>query len=131
MYKRQALVLALLLFLWTPTHFWSLAIVYRNDYARSSTPMLPVMVSPRKAAFWVLLHTAATGFAALMLFFDPALGLIYLIPVALATIDMIVRNLRLLRTPTAKNARSLFIASNMYLAIVLVMLCIDVVITSF
>ena len=126
-----ALVLALLLFLWTPTHFWSLAIVYRNDYARSSTPMLPVMVSPRKAAFWVLLHTAATGFAALMLVFDPALGLIYLIPVALATIDMIIRNLRLLRTPTAKNARSLFIASNMYLAIVLVMLCIDVVITSF
>ena len=126
-----ALVLALLLFLWTPTHFWSLAIVYRNDYARSSTPMLPVMVSPRKAAFWVFLHTAATGFAALMLAFDPALGLIYLIPVALATLDMIIRNLRLLRTPTAKNARSLFIASNMYLAIVLVMLCIDVVITSF
>ncbi len=125
-----ALVLALLLFLWTPTHFWSLAIVYRNDYARSSTPMLPVMVSPRKAAFWVLLHTMATGFAALMLAFDPALGLIYLIPVALATLDMIIRNLRLLRTPTAKNARSLFIASNMYLAIVLVMLCIDVVITS-
>jgi heme O synthase-like polyprenyltransferase len=66
-----------------------------------------------------------------MLAFDPALGLIYLIPVAVATLDMIIRNLRLLRTPTAKNARSLFIASNMYLAIVLVMLCIDVVITSF
>jgi protoheme IX farnesyltransferase len=125
-----ALVLALLLFLWTPTHFWSLAIVYRNDYARSSTPMLPVMVSPRKAAFWVFLHTAATAFAAIMLVFDPALGLIYLIPVGLASVDMLIRNVRLLRTPTGKNARSLFIASNMYLAIVLVMVCIDVVIRS-
>lgn len=122
-----ALVLALLVFLWTPTHFWSLAIVYRNDYARSSTPMLPVMVSPRKAAFWVFLHTAATAFAALMLVFDPALGLIYLLPVGLATADMVMRNLRLLREPTGKKARSLFIASNMYLAIVLLTVCIDVV----
>jgi protoheme IX farnesyltransferase len=126
-----ALVLALLLFLWTPTHFWSLAIVYRNDYARSSTPMLPVMVSPRKAAFWVFLHTVATAFAALMLVFDPALGLIYLIPVGVASVDMLARNIRLLRTPTGKNARSLFIASNMYLGIVLVMVCVDVVIRSF
>lgn len=123
-----ALVLALLVFLWTPTHFWSLAIVYRNDYARSSTPMLPVMVSARQAAFWVFLHTAATTFAALMLAFDPALGLLYLAPVALATVDMLVRNVRLLRFPTGKNARSLFIASNMYLAIVLLAVCIDVLV---
>jgi protoheme IX farnesyltransferase len=125
-----ALVLALMVFLWTPSHFWSLAIVYRNDYARSDTPMLPVMTSPRQAAFWVFVHTAATAFAALMLAFDPALGLIYLIPVGLATVDMMVRNVRLLRVPSGKNARSLFIASNMYLTVVLVMACIDVVITS-
>lgn len=123
-----ALVLALLVFLWTPTHFWSLAIVYRNDYARSSTPMLPVMVSGRRAAFWVFLHTAATAFAALMLGFDPALGLLYLAPVALATVDMLARNVRLLRLPTGKNARSLFIASNMYLAVVLLAVCIDALI---
>lgn len=122
-----ALVLACLVFLWTPSHFWSLAIVYRNDYARSDTPMLPVMTTPRKAAFWVFLHTAATAYAALMLAFDPALGWVYLVPVAVATVDMMVRNLRLLHTPTPRNARSLFIASNLYLAVVLVMLCVDVV----
>lgn len=125
-----ALVLALLVFLWTPSHFWSLAIVYRNDYARSDTPMLPVKTSPRMAAFWVFVHTAATAVAALALALDPALGLIYLIPVGLATIDMMVRNVRLLRVPSGKNARSLFIASNMYLAVVLVMACIDAVITA-
>ena len=123
-----ALVLALLVFLWTPSHFWSLAIVYRNDYARSDTPMLPVMVTPRQAAFWVFLHTAATAYAALMLALDPALGWIYFVPVGIATVDIMLRNLRLLQNGSPKNARSLFIASNMYLAIVLVILCIDVVI---
>jgi len=125
-----ALLLALLVFLWTPSHFWSLAIVYRNDYARSDTPMLPVKTSPKVAAFWVFVHTAATALAALALGLDPALGLIYLIPVGLATADMMWRNVRLLRVPSGKNARSLFIASNMYLTIVLVMACIDVVITA-
>ena len=52
-----ALVLALLVFLWTPTHFWSLAIAYRDDYARGGFPMLPVQTSPRAAAWWVMLHT--------------------------------------------------------------------------
>lgn len=125
-----ALVLAMLVFLWTPTHFWSLAIVYRNDYARSSTPMLPVMVSPRQAAFWVFLHTAATAFAALALGFDPALGWIYAVPVALATADLLWRNIRLLRAPTPKLARSLFIASNLYLTVVLVMACVAPLITA-
>ncbi len=90
--------------------------------------MLPVKTSPKMAAFWVFVHTAATALAALALGLDPALGLIYLIPVGLATADMMWRNIRLLRVPSGKNARSLFIASNMYLAVVLVMACIDVVI---
>ncbi len=126
----SALLLALLVFLWTPSHFWSLAIVYRNDYARSDTPMLPVKTSPKMAAFWVFVHTVGTALAALALGLDPALGLIYLIPVGLATADMMWRNIRLLRVPSGKNARSLFIASNMYLAVVLVMACIDVVISA-
>lgn len=120
-----AIVLALLVFLWTPTHFWSLAIVYRNDYAKGGMPMLPVVIPPRKAAFWVLLHTMGTALAAVVLALDPALGLIYLIPVAIVTIDMLVRNIRLTRVPTSKNARSLFMASNYYLMIVLVMICIN------
>ncbi|MCB0252920.1 MAG: heme o synthase [Anaerolineae bacterium] len=120
-----AIVLALLVFLWTPTHFWSLAIVYRNDYAKGGMPMLPVIIPPRKAAFWVLLHTMGTALAAVVLALDPALGLIYLIPVAIVTIDMLVRNVRLTRVPTGKNARSLFMASNFYLMIVLVMICVN------
>ncbi len=123
-----AMVLAFLLFLWTPTHFWSLAIAYKEDYARSHTPMLPVQTSMRMAAWWVMLHTVATAFAALMLAFHPALGWIYTVPVGIATVDILLRNIKLLKTPTPKLAMSLFKASNFYLLIVMLMLGIDAMI---
>jgi heme o synthase len=122
-----AVVLALLVFLWTPSHFWSLAIVYRQDYARGRVPMLPVQSGVHAAAYWVLLHTLATALAALMLGFHAALGWIYLVPVGLATIDLIRRNVRLLKKPGAGQALSLFKASNLYLALILLMICVDAV----
>jgi protoheme IX farnesyltransferase len=120
-----AVVLALLVFLWTPSHFWSLATVYRSDYARGGVPMLPVQTSPRQAAFWVFVHTGATVLAALMLAAHPTLSWIYFIPVAIASIDLIVRNVRLLAHPDGKLALSLFKASNLYLALILLMICVD------
>lgn len=119
--------LALLVFLWTPSHFWSLAILYRNDYAKAKFPMLPVQTSMRTAALWVLLHTGAAGLAALLLVVTPALGWLYIIPVGLVTADMIARNIRLLAKPTPKNARALFLSSNVYLMVVLLAICIAVV----
>jgi protoheme IX farnesyltransferase len=123
-----ALVLALLVFLWTPSHFWSLAIVYRNDYERGGVPMLPVQTSPRHAAFWVFVHTGATALAGLMLAAHSTLGWIYFIPVAGATVDLMVRNIRLLTHPTGKQALSLFKASNIYLALILLMICVSAVV---
>lgn len=120
-----ALVLALMLFVWTPTHFWSLAIVYRDDYAKGGFPMLPAITPPRQAAFWVLVHTVPTALAAVLLSAHPALSWLYFVPIGLATVDLIARNLRLLAEPTAKRAFSLFKMSNLYLALVLLMICID------
>lgn len=113
------IILALLVFLWTPTHFWSLAILYKKDYQRAGVPMLPARISTHQAAWWVLLHTVATGIAALLLTFSPVLGWIYFIPVAGATVDMLWRNIRLLRDPHPRTARGLFMASNIYLTVVL------------
>ncbi len=118
--------LALLVFLWTPSHFWSLAILYRNDYAKADVPMLPVQTTTPKAAVWVLLHTGAAGFVALLLAVSPALGWLYLIPVGVVTADMIFRNIRLLAQPNPKNARGLFLSSNIYLMVVLLAICIGV-----
>jgi protoheme IX farnesyltransferase len=122
-----AVVLGLLVFLWTPSHFWSLAIMCRDDYARVNVPMLPARTSLRQSALWVTLHAAATGFAALALGADALLGWLYLLPVALATGDLLVRCARLIFDPTSARARSLFLASNTYLAIVLLMICLDAI----
>jgi len=112
------LVLALLVFAWTPTHFWSLAMAYRKDYAQAGFPMLPVNVTMQQAAWWVAIHTLLTGFIAILLGFHPALGLIYLIPVLLFSIQYAFLTFRLLNNPEGKMALSLFKFSNIYLSIV-------------
>jgi protoheme IX farnesyltransferase len=123
-----ALALALLIFLWTPTHFWSLAILYRDDYRHSKIPMLPANIDPRQAAAWVLLHTAATAVAALALALLPALGWLYAAPVMLATAGLLWQSVRLLARPAKKQARTLFITSNVYLGLILLLICLDLIV---
>ena len=120
-----ALGLALLVFLWTPTHFWSLAIAYRDDYARGGFPMLPVQTSTREAAYWVLLHATGAAIVALALCAHPALSWLYAVPVAAATAGLLVLNVRLIREPGRARALALFHASNLYLALVMVLVVLD------
>ncbi|MEM7031404.1 MAG: heme o synthase [Chloroflexota bacterium] len=124
-YDPGAVVLALLVFVWTPSHFWSLAMVYRDDYMRSDTPMLPTQTTPRYAAYWILLHTIATVFAALLLSFHASLGWLYFVPVFVLALYMVKVNWQLIQNPTGKLALKLFKWSNLYLAVVLLMICID------
>lgn len=71
----EALALALVLFLWTPPHFWSLAIAFRKDYEAVGVPMLPVVVGDARCARIVLWNTgalvAAAVLPALLLDFGP------------------------------------------------------------
>lgn len=126
-----ALVLALILFLWTPFHFWSLALLYRDDYARSDVPMLPVHTTPRRAAGWVMVHTFPTCIAGLMLAALPWLGLVYLLPTLWVTADLFWRNVRLIRDPSPINARAMFMSSNIYLLVLLLAICLSTMITPF
>jgi heme o synthase len=71
-----ALVLSLILFLWTPFHFWSLAIMYRDEYQRADVPMLPARTTPKQAAWWVMSHTLPTGLAGLLLAVTAGIGLV-------------------------------------------------------
>jgi protoheme IX farnesyltransferase len=126
-----AVLLAILLFLWTPIHFWALALVYREDYARAGVPMLPVTSTPRTAAFWGLLHGIGAGVCALLLATRPGLGLIYLIPAAVMTALLIGQGLDLLRDPNNKRAWRLFHTSNIFLAVILVAVTLSSFITAF
>jgi protoheme IX farnesyltransferase len=120
-----AVILALLVFLWTPTHFWSLAIAYRDDYARGGFPMLPVQTTPQSASGWVLVHTAAAALAALALATRPGLGWLYLAPVGLATAGLLGLSIRLVMAPSRQRALAVFHGSNLYLALAILTICLD------
>lgn len=122
------IILALILFLWTPCHFWSLAILCRKDYRRVGTPMLPTHCTPRRAAWWVLLHSTGTGASVLLLGLAPSLGLVYFLPAALTTGYLLQKNVALLREPTRARARQMFLASNVYLLVVLLTIPVAVLI---
>ena len=73
-----ALVLFGVIFFWTPPHFWALAIKYKDDYARASVPMLPVVATPRTVARRVVAYSYAMVATSLLLALD-ATGPVYLI----------------------------------------------------
>jgi len=121
------LALATLVFFWTPIHFWALALIYRDDYARVGVPMLPVVTAPRRAAFWGLMHCIAGGVTGLALAFHPALGPLYLAPVLGITLYLMWQGAWLVARPTVHRAWRLFHTSNFYLAVVLLAICLEVV----
>jgi protoheme IX farnesyltransferase len=118
-YEPGVLVLSLLVFAWTPTHFWSLAMAYRKDYARAEFPMLPVNVTPRQASWWVGIHTLTTAFIAVVLGFHPALGWAYIVPVGFVSVQFVRLTVQLIRNPKGSSALRLFKFSNLFLGVVL------------
>jgi len=124
--ERGALLLALILFLWTPFHFWSLALLFRHDYQRADVPMLPARTSPRRAALWVMVHTVPTSLSGLLLALLPGMGWLYLLPMIPATASLVRRNIKLIQDPSPANARSMFLGSNLYLLVLMLAICLDV-----
>ncbi|MCP4423678.1 MAG: UbiA family prenyltransferase, partial [Chloroflexi bacterium] len=121
-----ALLLSLILFLWSPFHFWSLALLYRDDYTRADVPMLPARTSPRNAAWWVLSHTVPCGLAGLAMVLMPVVGWLYFVPMVGVTAVLFQRNIQLIQDPSPPNARRLFMASNYYLTVLLLFMFVDV-----
>ena len=84
-----------------------------------------------QAAWWVFLHTGAAAVVALLLVVTPSLGLAYFVPVVVVTADIVVRNVRLIRDPSPRNARALFLSSNIFLTVVLLAACAGSVLHNF
>ena len=74
----NALLLALIIFVWTPPHFWALAIARRDDYARAGIPMLPVTHGVAYTRLQVLLYTVLLAVVTLMPYLTRMSGLVYL-----------------------------------------------------
>jgi protoheme IX farnesyltransferase len=114
----SATALALVLFLWTPPHFWSLAIACRDDYAVAGVPMLPVVVGNARAAQAIFASAVLLVSASLVpSFFN--LGIVYLVSAACGGALFLVRCGRLARDPSREHARAAFHASLVQLCAVL------------
>lgn len=102
--------LAIVLFFWTPPHFWSLAIALHDDYKAADVPMLPVVVGDQKAAWIVLGHTVLVVAASIM----PALyglGRLYLVVALVGGAWFVYRSVQLVQAPSRQTAMANFFAS--------------------
>jgi len=123
----SAIILATVLFLWTPPHFWSLAIALHKDYAEARVPMLPVVVGDKRAAWIILANTIAlVGVSLLPAFYDWGLGWFYLACALIGGVYFIYKNILLVREPTRKKAMGNFFASLIQLTLVLIGSMLDI-----
>jgi protoheme IX farnesyltransferase len=114
----EALLLALVLFLWTPPHFWSLAIAYRSDYAAAGVPMLPVAKGDAFAARAIFLNTVLLVSVSLApLLFSS--GWIYLAGAAAGGALFLTYSWRLARDPCRRTAMACFHSSLAQLTLLL------------
>jgi protoheme IX farnesyltransferase len=96
----HALLLFLIIFVWTPPHFWALAIARRDDYARAGIPMLPVAYGVEFTRLHILLYTILLVIVTLLPYLTGMSGLIYLV-VAAALGAVFIRHAVALRRPDA------------------------------
>lgn len=121
----QAWLLALIIFVWTPPHFWSLALYRLDDYRRSGLPMLPVTHGLRITQLHILLYTLVLVATTLLPFAIAMAGLVYLTAALLLGAGFIAFAWRLYRRYSDALARATFNYSIVYLAALFGALLID------
>jgi protoheme IX farnesyltransferase len=128
-------VLFAIIFIWTPPHFWSLAVRYKEDYKAADVPMLPVVASMKRTTREIVLYTVAL--VAISLLFGPVahLGLIYMIAAGVlggGFLYMTAHLWNLARTDraTGREAMRVFSYSITYLTVLFVAMAGDVLITN-
>ena len=120
-----ALFLFAVVFLWTPPHFWALALVRRADYARAGVPMLPVVCGERETRRQILIYTLELVALTLLLPLFGLGGALYLVGAALLGLWLIGAAYRVWVQEGNKVAWKMYRYSSMYLAFLFVVLMVD------
>ena len=119
-----AVILAVILFLWTPPHFWSLAMAIGEDYKKAKIPMLPNIISHSITTYIILFHTVILVFVSLL----PAaynMGLLYLAGVVFGGGYFIWTSFQLSINKSKDAAMKNFFASFVQLGILLILIIVD------
>jgi protoheme IX farnesyltransferase len=121
----EPLLLVLLIFVWTPPHFWALAIKRREEYARAGIPMLPVTHGVAYTKLQVLIYTLMLLTVSLMPFLAHTSGLLYLGGALVLGAGFLRHAVRLLRAPGDTHAMRTFGYSILYLTALFAVLLAD------
>jgi len=115
-----AWTLAALVFVWTPSHFWSLAVITEQDYAAAGIPMLPSIVGSAAASKYIVANTLLLIPVSLLfaVYLAGAGFWIYLVLAVVFDAFLLATNLKLLKSPTKANAWLAFKFSSPYLAVI-------------
>ncbi len=127
MISLQAALIALLVFLWTPGHFWALAYRSREDYRRAGLPMLPAVRDERTSAWAIGLSTAVLAGASIAFFFTSAFDIVYLLVAVTAGAGLLGLTAKFLSNPNAETAWAGYKFSGVYLAILLIGIMADAI----
>jgi len=119
------LVLFAIIFVWTPPHFWALAIKYREDYAAAEVPMLPVVADARSTGRQIVAYTALLCAVSLALTPVAGMGWIYTAAAVVLGATFLLYAVRLLRHSTVRNAMQLFGWSITYVTLLFSAMALD------
>ena len=119
------LVMAGLVFLWIPTHIWSLALHVRKDYQKAKVPMLPVVSEEKRAVRIIAITTLIMVLFSILPFFFNQFGHIYLITATIFGAIMLGLSLWLLLKPTETASWTVFKFSSPYLTAVFIAFIVD------
>ena len=117
-------LVGMLVFVWTPSHFWCLAMKIRDDYAEAKVPMLPVLIGMQKTSNYILLNTAIlVPYSVLLVAFG--LGYVYLGVALVSGGLMLLYHYKLTKTPTSDFAWKAYKVTAPYLTIIFVGIALD------
>ncbi len=123
--EADALILVLIIFAWTPPHFWALAIHRKEEYAKSGVPMLPVTHGEHVTKIHIIVYTVMLVVVSAFPYFSGMSGLLYLVSAMVLGAGFMVWSVKLMVKPGPTTAMDTFKYSIVYLALLFVALVVD------
>ena len=115
-----------LVFVWTPSHFWCLAMKIKDEYAQAEVPMLPVVIGMQKTSKFILGNTLILiPYSLILVFIPDGLGLVYAIIASVSGGLMLVYHYKLTKIPTSAFAWKAYKVTAPYLTIIFVAVALD------
>ena len=115
-----------LVFVWTPSHFWCLAMKMKDEYAQAEVPMLPVVIGMQKTSKFILGNTLILiPYSLILILIPDGLGIVYAVIAAVSGGLMLVYHYKLTKTPTSEFAWKAYKVTAPYLTIIFVAVALD------